>query len=351
MSISTDTQTSGAVIRSARLQRAQRNAARLTLILPAIGALAAAVSAARFGISSTAVGMLAFMYALTITGITVGYHRLFAHRAFRAGAAVRAVLAVMGSMAAQGPVIHWVANHRRHHVFSDAEGDPHSPHTPFRAGWRGFWHSHVGWMLTAAPSNPATFCKDLLHDKLIFRINRGYPLWVLLGLLAPAAVAGLVERSLYAALQGLLWGGFARVFLAHQVTFGINSITHLFGQRPFRTREFSTNNAWLALPSFGEAWHNNHHAFAQSARFGLLRWQIDLGWYVICALHAVRLIDEVKTPDRAAIEQRQCSDATGASCRTTGEPHSVTVSTRPAAHVELASAQTDAPRRGAAPPI
>ena len=240
--------------------------------------------------------VLAITYTLTGLGITVGYHRLFTHRSFKTTRLVRVLLAVLGSMAVEGPVLEWVATHRKHHRFSDHPGDPHSPHVDHASGWRGtlrgLWHAHVGWMLRGKDmANPARYAKDLLADRDLRVISRTFPLWVLVGLAVPFGLGVLLSGSLVGGLTGLLWGGAVRIFLLHHATFSINSLCHSFGRRPFATRDESRNLAWLAPLAFGEAWHNNHHAFPTSARHGLGRWQLDPGAWLIAALerHASRV--------------------------------------------------------------
>ncbi len=199
---------------------------------------------------------------------------------------MRAVLAVLGSMAVEGPVIEWVATHRKHHRFSDQPGDPHSPHADHAPGWRGalrgLAHAHVGWMFRGKDmANPARYAKDLLADRDLRFISRTFPLWVAVGLALPFGLGVALTGSIVGGLTGLLWGGAVRVFLLHHVTFSINSLCHSFGRRPFPTGDESRNLAWLAPLAFGEAWHNNHHAFPTSARHGLGRWQLDPGGWLI----------------------------------------------------------------------
>jgi stearoyl-CoA desaturase (delta-9 desaturase) len=295
-------------LRSAQALAAQRKHALAILILPALGTAVAVALAATRGISWLDIGLLAAMYCLTITGITVGFHRFLAHRAFRAGPVTKAVLVILGSMAAQGPAVYWVSNHRRHHQHSDRPGDPHSPffdgETPL-GFWRGLWHAHAGWTFGHELTNAVVFAKDLLRDPEIGRLNQLYYTWVLFGVALPAAVGGIVSMSWYGALSGLLWGGFVRLFTTYHGTNSINSITHRFGSRPFNTREFSRNNAWLIFPTGGEAWHNNHHAFPASAIFGLEWWQVDVGGIIVRLLQALGLVWDVKRPSAETIASRR----------------------------------------------
>ena len=242
--------------------------------------------------------VLAIFYALTGLGITVGYHRLFTHRSFKTSRTVRALLAVCGSMAVEGPVIEWVATHRKHHRFSDHSGDPHSPHVDQAPGWRGtlrgLGHAHVGWMFRGKDmANPRRYAKDLLADRDLRFISSTFPLWVGVGLALPFGLGFVLSGSLAGALTGLLWGGLVRVLLLHHMTFSINSLCHVFGRRPFATDDESRNLVWLAPFAFGESWHNNHHAFPTSARHGLGRRQLDLGAWLITGLERCHLAWDV----------------------------------------------------------
>jgi stearoyl-CoA desaturase (delta-9 desaturase) len=249
--------------------------------------------------------VLAITYALTGAGITVGYHRLFTHRSFATSRSLRAILAVLGSMAVEGSVIEWTATHRKHHSFSDRAGDPHSPHADQEPGWRGAFrglgHAHVGWMFRGKDmANPRRYAKDLLADRDIRFISRTFPLWVVAGLALPFGLGVALTGSVVGGLTGLLWGGAVRIFLLHHATFSINSLCHFFGRSPFGTGDESRNLAWLAPITFGEAWHNNHHAFPTSARHGLRRGQLDPGAWLITTLERCHLAWGVVriTPER-----------------------------------------------------
>jgi stearoyl-CoA desaturase (delta-9 desaturase) len=242
--------------------------------------------------------VLAITYTLTGLGITVGYHRLFTHRSFKTTRAVRALLAVLGSMAVEGPVIEWVSTHRKHHRYSDQVGDPHSPHAETAPGWRGaLWglaHAHVGWMFRGKDTaNPRRYAKDLLADPDMQFISRTFPLWVAVGFALPFGLGVALTGSIKGGLTGLLWGGAVRVLILHHATFSINSLCHFFGRRPFATGDESRNLAWLAPLAFGEAWHNNHHAFPTSARHGLGRGQIDPSAWLISGLERCHLAWDV----------------------------------------------------------
>jgi stearoyl-CoA desaturase (delta-9 desaturase) len=249
--------------------------------------------------------VFAVMYVTTGLGITVGFHRHFTHRSFKAGGVVRAVLALLGSAAVEGPVISWVADHRKHHAFADRQGDPHSPHVDHGVGWagalRGLVHAHIGWLFRHDQRGArARYAPDLLADPVIRFVDRTFVLWALGGLAVAFGLGVAIGGTVAAGLTALLWGGGVRLFLLHHVTYSINSICHVFGRRAFDTRDESRNVFWLALPSFGEAWHNNHHAFPTSARHGLSRFEIDPSALVIRGLEACGLAWDVVrvSPDR-----------------------------------------------------
>jgi len=243
--------------------------------------------------------ILAGMYLATAIGITVGYHRLFTHRSFRTPRPVAAVLAVLGSMAAEGPVLQWVAVHRRHHQHSDEHDDPHSPHTHgtgFRGLLLGLWHAHMGWLFRASPRGLVRYVRDFREDSLMRRMSRLFPVWVILGLIVPAALGGLLTMSWMGVLLGFIWGGLVRIFFVHHVTWSINSVCHIWGSRPFRSHDESRNNAIFGVLALGEGWHNNHHAFPTSARHGLRWWQLDVSYLIIRAMSLIGLARDIKVP-------------------------------------------------------
>ena len=242
--------------------------------------------------------VLAIVYALTGLGVTVGFHRLLTHRSFKTGPLVRAVLAILGSAAIEGPVISWVADHRKHHAFSDRLGDPHSPHVDHGVGWagalRGLLHAHVGWLFRHDQRGArARYTPDLLRDPVIRFVDRTFFVWAFAGLALSFGLGVAIGGTVAAGLPGLLWGGGVRLFVLHHVTYSINSICHVFGRRRFGTRDESRNVFWLALPSLGESWHNNHHAFPTSATHGLGRWELDVSALVIRGLEACGLAWDV----------------------------------------------------------
>ncbi len=237
--------------------------------------------------------VLAVMYVICGLGVTVGFHRMLTHRAFSTYKWMQYLLAILGSMAVQGPVISWVADHRKHHAHTDEEGDPHSPHghgDGFKGAVKGLWYAHMGWLFDRqGQAKFGKYAKDLVEDPGFRLINRLFPLWLALGIVIPAALGYAIEGTLAAAATGALWGGLVRVFLLHHVTWSINSVCHFFGSRRFDVEDHSTNVFWLAPLSFGESWHHNHHAFPRSATHGLKWYEVDPSAYVIRAMKATRL--------------------------------------------------------------
>ena len=253
------------------------------------------------------VAVFLIMYVITGLGVTVGFHRHLTHRSFKAKRWVRGGLAIMGSMAIEGPVTAWVADHRKHHAFSDKEGDPHSPHVGHGGGLRGafagLFHAHVGWLFIHTHRGAkARYAPDLQKDPLIRWVDKTFLLWVLAGLVLSFALGYAIGGTLTAALTGLLWGGGVRMLVVHHVTYSINSLCHFFGERRYPTGDESRNLLWLALPTLGESWHNNHHAFPTSAAHGLRKRDVDPSAGVIWALEKLGLAWDVVrvSPERQA---------------------------------------------------
>jgi len=279
------------------------------IALPFVGLVLAIVVLWCRGVGTTELVLLAAGYLLTGIGITVGFHRLFTHRAFQARKPVRIAFAVLGSMAVEGPILAWVADHRKHHQFSDVEGDPHSPHTGEGAGFwaalRNLSHAHVGWLFVSeGRADVAKYARDLAAERSMRVVHKLFGLWVAVSLLVPAAIGYAISGTWQGAFTALLWGGAIRIFLLHHVTFSINSICHFWGRRSFRSKDESRNVWLLSLISFGESWHNNHHAFPTSAFHGLRRFEawLDPGGWVITGLEKLGLASKVVRipPERQA---------------------------------------------------
>jgi stearoyl-CoA desaturase (delta-9 desaturase) len=275
--------------------------------LPFLATLAAIALLWNRLVSPTDLAIAAVMYLLTAVGITVGYHRLLTHRSFQTAKPLEYGFAVLGSMAVQGPAVAWVADHRKHHAHTDAEGDPHSPHVGHADGVRGvlagLWHAHTGWLMSnQGRANWDKYARDLRDDRGMMLISRQFVPLVVLSLGLPALAGYLLSGTLAGAATGLLWGGLVRIFFVHHVTWSVNSVCHFIGTRRFNTDDRSTNVFWLALPSLGESWHHNHHAFPRSAVHGLRRWEIDPSAILIGTMEKLGLARNVVriAPERQA---------------------------------------------------
>lgn len=254
------------------------------------------------------IALLVIFYSITAGGITVGFHRHFTHGSFKARPWFRVVLALAGSLAIEGPVDRWVADHRKHHAFSDKEGDPHSP---WRFGetlpalMKGLFYAHLGWLFDIEQTPREKYSPDLLEDPAISRISRWFGLMVLASLLLPAILGGLLTWSWAGILTALFWAGFVRIALVHHVTWSINSICHVMGEHPFKSRDRSGNVWWLAIPSFGESWHNLHHADPTSARHGVDKGQIDISARLIAWFERAGWVYDVRWPKTARLDSRR----------------------------------------------
>jgi len=247
------------------------------------------------------VAIAVVLYYVAGFGVTAGFHRYLTHGSYKAKRWLRVTLAVAGAMAVQGTPTQWVADHRRHHAYSDLEGDPHSPWAYGKGFWgltKGLFHAHMGWLFHRELSNRARFAPDLVADKDIQRVDKLFPLIVALSLVAPGIAGGLITWSWQGALTAFFWAGLVRVSLLHHVTWSINSICHVFGDHPFETREGDrAANFWpLAVLSFGESWHNLHHADPTCARHGVLRGQLDSTGRLIWIFEKFHWISDVRWP-------------------------------------------------------
>jgi stearoyl-CoA desaturase (delta-9 desaturase) len=269
------------------------------VVVPFLAVIGAGFAAWGWGLRWSDILLALLFYTLTTHGITIGFHRLFTHGSFKANRPLRIALAIMGSLAIEGPVIRWVADHRRHHAFSDAAGDPHSPWR-YGAGFvpllKGLTWAHVGWMYDVEQTSREKFAPDLLKDADLVRISKAFPQLVAISILAPALLGGLLTWSWQGALSALFWASFVRIALVHHVTWSINSVCHVWGKHPFKARDRSGNVAWLALFSGGESWHNLHHADPTCARHGVLRFQIDTSARLIRWFETIGWASEVRWP-------------------------------------------------------
>jgi stearoyl-CoA desaturase (delta-9 desaturase) len=281
------------------MTKAERNVNLIAVVLPFVAFLASIVLLWNKLVGVTDLVAFAVMYLVAGFGVTVGFHRLLTHRAFQMRRPLEYAFAIAGSMSVQGPVIDWVADHRKHHAHTDVEGDPHSPHVQFADGWRGalqgLFHAHMGWLfVNHGRAQRRRYATDLVEDRGMRLISARFHWWVGLGLLIPFLIGFIASGgSLRAGATAFLWGGLVRIFLQHHVTWSINSVCHFFGRRRFDIDDHSTNVLWLAIPSLGEAWHHNHHAFPRSARHGLRWWEIDLSALLISLLEKLGLARNV----------------------------------------------------------
>jgi stearoyl-CoA desaturase (delta-9 desaturase) len=291
------------------MSRAERIANLAGVVVPFAGVLLAIVLLWSSWVDATDLAILAAMYFVTAAGVTIGFHRLLTHRSFRTHPRIERLFAILGSLSVQGSVLDWVADHRKHHAHTDQEGDPHSPHVGHGSGLRGLWHAHTGWLLeTQGQADWKRYAADLYEDPKMRRIGRRFPLLVLASLAIPT-LAGFALHgwTLEGAVRGYIWGGLVRVFLVHHVTWSINSVCHFFGSRRFDIEDHSTNVAWLAIPSLGESWHHNHHAFPRSAHHGMRWWEIDPSGMLISGMERVGLAWDVVriAPERQRERERE----------------------------------------------
>ncbi|HSX45716.1 MAG TPA: acyl-CoA desaturase, partial [Candidatus Saccharimonadia bacterium] len=289
-------------------QRLNRLAAGLFTGLPFAFALTAVAWRLfwGYGASWLDLSLLAGFYLLSIVGVSDGFHRLFTHETYQAKPWVEVGLAVAGSMAIEGSLFAWVADHRRHHQYADKIGDPHSPHLA-QGALAGLWHAHTGWLFAPERTDIEHYARHLTGRRSLRIVSDLFPLWVVLSLALPGLIGLAVTRSWLGGMQALLWGGLARTALVHQSTWSINSICHFFGRRPFRTADRSTNHWFMGIIGGGEGWHNNHHAFQTSARLGLCWWQVDIGWYFIKLMSWLHQVRQINVPSAQALRKRLTS--------------------------------------------
>ena len=277
------------------MSRAERYANLAGVIVPFVGVLLAVVLLWNSWVDWIDLTIFAAMYLVTAGGITVGFHRMLTHKAFQTKPWLKYTFAIAGSLSVQGSVLDWVADHRKHHAHTDQEGDPHSPHVGGGEGLRGLWHAHTGWLTeTQGQADWKKYARDLYEDPTMKQIGKRFPLLVLASLLIPTVLGYVLHGfTVEGAIRGYVWGGLVRIFLVHHVTWSVNSICHFFGTRRFDVEDKSTNVAWLAIPSLGESWHHNHHAFPRSAEHGLKWYEVDLSALFIRGLEKTGLAWDV----------------------------------------------------------
>ena len=309
-----EAQLTGKPVIAGQKARGEQIALYIFVIVPFLAVLAAVPFAWGWGIGWTDLAIATVFYVISALGITVGFHRYFTHGAFKANRGLKIALAIAGSLAIEGPVIRWVADHRRHHAFSDREGDPHSP---WRFGesmaglTKGFWFAHLGWMFDLEHTNQEKYAPDLLVDEDLVKVDRQFPYWVLLTLLAPAALGGLLSWSVWGAVTAFFWASLVRVCVLHHVTWSINSVCHMIGDRPYASRDKSANFWPLAILSMGESWHNSHHADPTCARHGVDRGQLDVSARVIWAFEKLGWASAVRWPKRERFDKLAAKRGSG----------------------------------------
>ena len=280
------------------MTRTEKAANLGAVVVPFLATIAAIALLWNSLVNPADLAIAAVMYLLTAVGITVGFHRLLTHRSFQTSKPLEYAFAILGSMAVQGPTISWVADHRKHHAHTDEEGDPHSPHVGHGDGvggvFAGLWHAHSGWLMsTQGRADWKRYAPDLYEDPGMRTISRQFVPLVFASLALPALAGYLVSGTILGAATGLLWGGLVRIFFVHHITWSVNSVCHFLGTRRFDTDDRSTNVFWLALPSLGESWHHNHHAFPRSAVHGLKRWELDPSALIIGTMEKLGLARNV----------------------------------------------------------
>ena len=281
----------------------QRYITVVMTVVPLAAVVWAVIALWGSGIKPTDFWIMVSFYLFTGIGVTVGLHRYFTHKSFKAVKPVRWLLGVAGSMAVQGELIAWVAAHRRHHAYADQEGDPHSPHLIEDGGaFLNLWHAHTGWLFVGEKTDKERWAPDLVKDPMVARIDRMSPFYIVLSYVLPALIGFAATGTFRGLWTAFIWGSLVRIFVLHHVTWSINSICHFYGRRPFEVDDESRNVWPLGWISLGESWHNNHHAFPSSAYLGLEWWQIDVGGYTIRALKWLGLARDVRSP---TAEQRK----------------------------------------------
>jgi stearoyl-CoA desaturase (delta-9 desaturase) len=288
--------------------RTKRFSALTTMTLPLIGTAAAVYLLMAGMCTATDFWLFGAMYFVHMFGITVGFHRYLAHKAFRTGPVFEAIMMITASMGAQGPVMWWVTTHRRHHRFSDREGDPHSPNLhgrTFRQRMHGVWYAHMPWMLSDENSKWSVFAPDILRSRRLMYYHRTYPVWVISGTILPGLIGFAVEQTATSLLTGIVFGGFARIFLANQAAWMVGSICHAVGSRPFHNEDKSANNWPVAILTFGEGLQNNHHAFPGSYRHSVTWREPDLSGWLLAGLGKLGVVKDLREPSKEQIEKKR----------------------------------------------
>ena len=287
--------------------RAKRVVALVTVGIPAVGFTVGLYMMVAGTVTALDYALFAVFYAIQMFGVSIGFHRYLAHKAFKTSPFFEGVLMIMGSMALEGPILFWVSTHRRHHRYSDEEGDPHSPNlsgTGLMGKLKGLWYAHVPWMFSDQETRVTVFAPDVVRDRRLYYFNRTYPIWALMSLLLPALLGFAIGGTLVAGFSGFIFGGLARVFVANQAAWCVGSVSHMIGSRPFANKDDSANNWPVAILTFGEGLQNNHHAFPGAYRHAMRWWEPDLSGWVIALLAKAGIVWDLKMPDRTRINSR-----------------------------------------------
>lgn len=289
--------------------REHRSFILISAIVPLLGVVVAVVLLWNRAVGPSDLVAFGIMYMIAALGVSMGYHRLLAHRAFKTSRPIRWFLTASGAIAGQGPPLIWTAHHRRHHRVADKPGDPHSPYADEEPGLKGvlkgLWHAHLGWLFdTELSSDPVRYCPDLARDKDVRFISKYFLAFVFAGMVIPGLIGLALTGTAFGFATGVLWGGLVRFFVANHMTYAVNSVGHYFGSRRFETADESRNVNWLAIPSLGEAWHNNHHAFPRSYRHGLRWYEIDISAAVIMTFEKLGLAWDVIRIDEELMEHK-----------------------------------------------
>ncbi len=290
------------------LNTSERWYSMATIWIPILASLYALISGMLFHMHLSTFMLLIFCYSCTVFGVTIGFHRLLTHRSFKANRWLKIILVCFGCMAYEGPPFFWIAAHRRHHKYTDTEFDPHSPISCEKKSLIGFYHAHMGWMPSHILESWRYYLADLLADKDLLLINKHYSIIAFSGIFIPGMINGLLFMTWYHFFEGIIVCGLFRVCLQQQVTWSINSICHMWGKKDFITNDNSRNNWLCALLSYGEGWHNNHHAFPSSAKHGLTKGQIDFSYWLIYLFSLFGLVQQIKSPTQEQMQQKYLSD-------------------------------------------
>ncbi|MGH1471711.1 MAG: acyl-CoA desaturase [Cellvibrionaceae bacterium] len=296
------------VFSNAYIHNAQKKHFIFLNILPFISTLLAFALIPIRPPSSIDLLCLFFLWGITEFCIVAGYHRFFTHRSFKCRNSLKNFFHIGGLMAGQGGLVSWVALHRRHHECSDHEGDPHSPNNTTRKNKNrrkigGILHAQFFWMKKHDYPNVMYYASELCRDKHITKLDNLYFHFVGIGIISPGIIAFIFQPTLESLFFGVLWGGLVRLFIVSTSIGAVNSLLHSFGSRRFNTPDNSQNSPAFALLTFGDSYHNNHHAFPRSASAGLEKYSIDPAFWIIKFFEKTNIAWDVYVPSKKRIDQ------------------------------------------------